>query len=203
MVAINGWPGYRAHDLAGLALATVDGGAVDGSWPRVDGMSHPAARPLAAPHPDDPGLLIGTLADLDRAEELDVEAVMSLCRIGKDQVAPGRVPSDRHAHLWLIDSEDADDNPNLYAVLTGAALLARRWRAEGRRVLVHCVAAERRAPSVALVYAGALGADIDEADRRIQDLHPRVHARGLLWEAAKEVARRLQRDRLSDLDGTV
>ena len=89
---IEGWPGYRAHDLVGLALAIVAGGAARGSWPSIRRMGHPAARPLAAPHPDDPELLIGTLVDLDRAQDLGVEAVISLCRIGTGQVAPGGVP---------------------------------------------------------------------------------------------------------------
>ena len=72
---IEGWPGYRAHDLVGLALAISTGGAARGSWPSIRRMGHPAARPLAAPHPDDPELLIGTLVDLDRAQDLGVEAV--------------------------------------------------------------------------------------------------------------------------------
>jgi ADP-ribosylglycohydrolase/predicted protein tyrosine phosphatase len=200
---IEGWPGYRAHDLVGLALAIVAEGAVQGSWPWIGRMEHPAARPLAAPHPDDPELLIGTLVDLDRAQDLGVEAVISLCRIGTEQVAPGAVPPERHAQVWLIDSEDPDDNPNLYAVLADAAMLARTWRMDGRRVLVHCVAAERRALSVALAYAGAVGADLDDTARRLRDLHPRANAHGLLWDAAEEVARQLKADRLSDLDGIV
>ena len=203
VVDINGWPGYRAHDLLALGLAIAGGGVSEGSWPWIGRMEHPAARPLAAPHPDDPDLVIGTLADLERAEELGVDAVISLCRIGRDQVAPDRVRPDRHAQFWLIDSDDPDDNPNLYAVLTDAARLARSWRAAGLRVLVHCVAAERRAPSVALAYAGAVGADVDEAAQRIRNLHAGVHARGVLWETALEVAGRLQGDRLSERDGTV
>ena len=157
-------------------------------------MEHPNARPVAVPHPQDPDLLIGTLADLDRVDELGVDAVVSLCRIGRGQVAPARVRPDRHAQVWLIDSDDPDENPNLYAVLADAARLAQAWRLAGLRVLVHCVAAERRAPSVALAYAGAMGADVEEAAQRIRSLHPGVNARGALWEAAMEVARGLRRD---------
>ena len=68
---------------------------------------------------------------------------------------------------------------------------------------MHCVAAERRALSVALAYAGAVGADIDDTARRLADLHPRANAHGLLWDAAEEVARRLRDEGLSVLGGSV
>lgn len=203
VVDINGWPGYRSHDLVRLGLSIVEGGGAEGVWPRTVRMTHPAARPLALPHPCDSEVLIGTLADLDRVDELGVNAVISLCRVGRDQIAPGRVPADRHAQLWLTDSDDPDDNPNRYAVLTNAALLARSWRREGRRVLIHGVAAERRAPSAALAYAGALGADVDEVADRIRNLHPRVNARGELWRAARGVARDLAGQVLSVGSGRV
>ena len=110
-------------------------------------MEHPAARPLAAPHPDDPELLIGTLVDLDRAQDLGVEAVISLCRIGTGQVAPAGVPPERHAQIWLRGS---GRQPQSVCGAHRCSAARPAWRTAGSRVLVHCVAAHRRALSVAL-----------------------------------------------------
>lgn len=76
-------------------------------------------------------------------------------------------------------------------MLTDAARLTRSWRDEGHRVLIHCVAAQRRAPSAALAYAGAAGAEVDEAARGIPHLYPGVNATAQLWRAAAGVAREL------------
>ena len=189
VTAVHGWPGRRGHDLVRTALAIADPEV--GRWPDIDRVDHVTARPLAVPLPFDDDVLIGTLADLDRVDELGVSAVVTLCRIGRDQVAPGAVRPERHAQLWLVDSDDPDDNPNLYAVLTDAARLTRSWRDEGHRVLIHCVAAQRRAPSAALAYAGAAGAEVDEAARGIPHLYPGVNATARLWRAAADVAREL------------
>ena len=69
-----------------------------------------------------------------------VDAVVSLCRLGADEVpAPGVDPGD-HVEVWLIDSADPDGNPHLDHVLTQAADTVAALRAEGRTVLLHCVA---------------------------------------------------------------
>ena len=58
---VHGWPGLRGRDLVGLGLATA-AGRVDG-WHGGESMMLGLGRPLAVPHPDDPGVLLGTEAD--------------------------------------------------------------------------------------------------------------------------------------------
>ena len=71
--------------------------------------------------------------------------------------------------------------------LFDAADAVRGLRKEGHRVLLHCVAAQQRTPSVAVAYAGLLGHDPRRARRVIADVLPHARAWGLLWEAAREL----------------
>ena len=192
--AINGWPGYRAHDLVRLALAIVDGGPTPGSWPWVQRMPAPlfAGHTQAVPHPHDEGVLLGTIEDLDRIDELGVDAVVSLCRIGQDQLAPSGVSADRHAQFWLIDSDDPTENPNIRDVLGWAATMTRIWRQRGHRVLIHCVASQRRTPAVALAYAALLGMDVGEAAEELLDAMPSAYGHGYLWDQARTLADLMQ-----------
>lgn len=180
---INGWPGYRARDLVELALG-VAGQVTQGNWPAVDRLTHNVGR-LGVPHPDDPDVLLGTQADLDRIDDLPASAVVSLSRVGKEQT-PG--DHDKHVHVeaWLVDSEDPTANPHLAWALTDVACTIRQLRAEGHTVLLHCVAAHHRTPAVALAYSTLLGRDVDRSARRIQHAvgHP---VGGLLWETALDL----------------
>lgn len=193
VLAINGWPGYRADALMRMALAIVDGGAEPGTWPWVERMERraPHTSRLVA-HPSDPEVLLGTTAALDRVDELGVDAVISLCRIGTDQVAPGRVAADRHAQFWIVDDDDPQVNPNLVDVLGWAATMVRIWREQGLRVLIHCVAAERRTPAVALVYAALAGHDIAETVAGLRAVLPGARMHGRLWESALSLAETIQ-----------
>lgn len=194
--AVNGWPGYRAPDLVRLALATVDGGPVEGTWPLTDRMPgrFAAMTSSVVTHPYDEGVLLGTIDDLERVDDLGVDAVVSLCRVGQAQTTPGGVPAERHAQFWLIDSEDAAENPNLHDVLGWAATVTRVWREAGHRVLIHCVAGHRRTPAVALAYAALLGADVDEAAGRLLDEMPAAYGSGYLWDQALTLSGVMQED---------
>ncbi|GAA1243588.1 hypothetical protein GCM10009657_19300 [Oryzihumus leptocrescens] len=86
--------------------------------------------------------------------------------------------------VWLVDSNLPSDNAHLDFVLDDAAAAVKLLRAEGRRVLLHCVHAEQRTPSVALRYAVRQGADAREAARAIQTVLPSTRGYGRLWEAA-------------------
>ena len=55
--------------------------------------------------------------------------------------------------VWLIDSPDPDRNPHLDHVLTQAADSVAALRAQGRTVLLHCVQAQSRTPTVGALYA--------------------------------------------------
>ena len=191
---VHGWPGaraertYRARDLVRLALDTARGGAREGVWPDVDRLA-PVAPPLPTdpvpvPHPADPEVLVGTVADLARTRELGVTAVVTLCRLGRLEVpAPGVSPED-HVEVWLVGSDDPADNPYANDALDDAAATVARLRADGKRVLLHSVGMIRRTPSVAARYAVLAGADGLSAGRRVRSALPGASGRGGLWRLA-------------------
>ncbi|MBB2987104.1 ADP-ribosylglycohydrolase family protein [Terracoccus luteus] len=182
---VHGWPGYRAHDLVEIAVSTVRGGRRPGEWPSVATMVDPDVPSLALPHPIDPDILLGSISDLRRARELGVQAVVSLCPLGLDDVpAEGMSPRD-HIEFWFNgDAGDADANPHLDFVLDDASSALRQFRAEGKRVLLHCHTGSSRAPAVALRYAVDLGVAPELAQTSIRSAVPDVRAEGRLWEVA-------------------
>ena len=115
-----------------------------------------------------------------------MDAVVSLCRVGRDDLKAAGVRAEDHVEMWLVDSELADDNAHLAFVLDEAAAAVQAFRAEGKRVLLHCVAAQQRTPSVALRYAVRLGVDPDVAAADIVSSLPSTRGRGLLWRTALE-----------------
>jgi protein-tyrosine phosphatase len=88
---------------------------------------------------------------------------------------PGVAPED-HVESWLIDQDDA--NLDLAGQLVDAASAVRGLRAEGKTVLLHCVHAHTRTPSVAAVY-GALvtGSTPREALDRVVAVLPSANPR--------------------------
>ena len=181
---VHGWPGLRGHDLIRLATLTARRGVRDRhGWPGVERMSTPQ-RGLALPHPSDPDVLLGTFADLERVDALGVDAVVSLCRVGTAETAPGRVAPHDHVVAWIVDDDDPATHQHLRWALDDAARAVKDLRDEGRRVLLHCVAAHHRTPSVALRYAVLLGADVDKAAAQISSTLGR-DIDGLLWKEAQ------------------
>ena len=181
---LHGWPGLRAPDLVRLAILTARGGRDDAAgWPSTAYLGT-GQRPLALPHPVDPDVLLGTTADLGRVEELGVDAVVSLCRLGRDEIAPGRVRPEDHALAWIVDDDDPGSHQHLRWALDDAARAVRELREEGRRVLLHCVAAHHRTPSVALRYSVLLGEDAPAAAAAISATLGR-DIDGLLWTEAQ------------------
>lgn len=68
----------------------------------------------------------------------------------------------------LIDREDPVENPNLGFVLDDAVTAIEAFRAQGRSVLVHCVQAHSRTPTIGALYAvRELGIAPDEALREV------------------------------------
>ncbi len=182
---VHGWPELRGRDLVGLATTTATGRPepqyASGSMLAGD------ARPLAVPHPDDPGVLLGTEADLARCDELGVTAVVSLSRVGAPDLAAAGVAPGKHVEVWLVDSDDPADNAHLAWTLADAARTIAALRDRGETVLLHCVHAQHRTPSVALAYSRLRGA-APGASRRIEDaVGHRVD--GLLWHTARQGAR--------------
>lgn len=181
---VHGWPGLTGRDLVALA-STIAAGRAPTEF-RGRSMLTGTERPIAASHPHDPGVWLGTMADLSRCRELDVTAVVSLCRVGEPDIVATGVAPHKHVSVRLIDSEDPTANAHLAWTLTDAARTIATLRAEGERVLVHCVHAHHRTPAVALAYARLRGVDADEAASAIEAAleHP---VDGLLWRTARSL----------------
>lgn len=183
---VHGWPSLRARDLVHLAYRTAIQGRVGPhQWPLVAAMDTGNEAALAVPLPGDPDVLLGTTADLHRTAELGVDAVVSLCRLGAAEFAPEGVRPEDHFEIWLVDSDDPAANQHLDHVLDDAAAAVRQLRREGRRVLLHCVAAQHRTPSVALRYAVHAGADPADAAHQIATALGVPGLSGLLWRQAR------------------
>ncbi len=148
------WPGLRAQQLGDLAILATRGGLDDAAgWPSAARVDYTGWGDIGVcvPHPHDPDVLIGAVGALD-ALPVEVDAVVSLCRLGTQQV-PERIPAGAQHRVWLLDSDDPDANPHLDEVLRDAADAVAALRAEGRTVLLHCVQAQSRTPTVAALYA--------------------------------------------------
>jgi ADP-ribosyl-[dinitrogen reductase] hydrolase len=167
---LHGWPGLRAHDLAGLAVLAIRGGYPDpDGWPVGTTLtSYSGARTAVVRHPDDDGVLLGAVGALAPGV---ADAVVSLCRLGATQLPLVGVPAEDHVEIWLVDQDDA--NNDLRAVVDDAAAAVRDLRQEGKTVFLHCVHAQTRTPVVAAAY-GALAAGGSERDalRRVQHVLP-------------------------------
>ncbi|MEP7034154.1 MAG: ADP-ribosylglycohydrolase family protein [Dermatophilaceae bacterium] len=155
---IHGWPGLRARDLVALGVMTARRGRPDSAgWPTSAKLDYSTYKDTAvlARHPNDEGVWLGGVDALESLPD-GVDAVVSLCRLGTAQVpAAGVAPGD-HLEVWLVDEPDWHHNPNLDFVLTDAVAAVRALRAEGKRVLLHCVQAQSRTPALAALYGAAL-----------------------------------------------
>jgi hypothetical protein len=182
--AVHGWPGRDGRDLVTLATLTVRGGRTDDrGWPTVADVPYfEIASRQAVPHPYDDGVLLGTTASAGH----EVDSVVAMCRVGSKQSCFGGATEVVESRL--MDSEVDEDNSNLGFTLYDAADAVRGLRAEGKRVLLHCVAAQQRTPSVAVAYAVLLGHDPDRARRDILASLPSARGRGVVWKAASRVA---------------
>jgi ADP-ribosyl-[dinitrogen reductase] hydrolase len=149
---VHGWPGLTAAHLIELAVLAGAGGKPGSSgWPIEPRLNYSsfAPRDILVAHPHDDGVLLGAIGSLDAVlAGSTVDAVVSLCRIG-----PAQRRGADHVEIWLVDNPDPAKNPNLDAVLNDAADAVAAFRAQGKTVLLHCVQAQSRTPSVAALYA--------------------------------------------------
>lgn len=144
---LHGWPGIRSRDLINLAMKII--GA---EWP--DAHYRYEFRPPMR-HPHDHGVWLGDIGTL-RDLPADVDAVVSLCVVDEDDVpAVGE-----WIQVRLIDSDRPTENPNLDFVLHDTVTAIETLRADGRTVLLHCVQAQSRTPTIAALY-GARRQGID------------------------------------------
>jgi ADP-ribosylglycohydrolase/protein-tyrosine phosphatase len=177
---LHGWPGVTAHDLVALASAVERKGKPDGF-----DFTYPGSPiDTFAYHPYDDAVLLGGIGVLRELPD-EVDAVVSLCRLADEDIRH-TMP---HVEVRLIDRSEPDDNPHLDFVLLQAVRLVEQLRAEGRTVLVHCVGAYSRTPTIAALYGARLrNISADEALRGIKaalpDAHPNPAFREALWRLA-------------------
>lgn len=162
---LHGWPGIRAHHLVNLASLIDRNGAPD----PVD-LSYPdPATATIARHPHDDRVILGGIAVLRELPD-EVDAVVSLCRLAKEDLRTDMA----HIEVRLIDSALADENPHLDFVLLETVRAIERLRTQGRTVLVHCVAAYSRTPTIAALYGSRVsGVTTAEALADVQSVLPR------------------------------
>ena len=178
--AVHGWPGRDGRDLTTLATLTVFGGRADPvGWPVTDEVEYlERTTSRVVPHPHDEGVLLGTHA----ARGHGATAVVSACRVGRGQ--PCLDGAEVVVESRLLDSDDPRKNQNLAFSLYDAADAVRGLRAEGHVVLLHCVAAHQRTPSIALAYSRLLSVDAATARRDVLSVLPSARGRGVVWDAA-------------------
>lgn len=179
---LHGWGGegvvLNGHELATLAGEVQRN--VGSDYPtsyqpteRVDYSGYGDVNVLTK-HPHDEGVWMGAVGVLDNLPA-DVDAVVSLCRIGTRQVPDAIAAGDR-VTVRLIDKEAPGENPHLEFVLTEAADAVAELRAEGKTVLLHCVQAQSRTPTVAALYAMRhLGVERERAVREVCAALPHAH----------------------------
>lgn len=165
----HGYPGLRGERLVELAHLAANKGPGVYDWPDTDHIDYSSygVEKTLVQHPYDEGVW---LADASLLDDLPahVTAVVSLCLVGRTQVSAGV----EHVVYRLIDHADPDVNPNLDFIISDAARTVAALRDEGHEVLIHCVAAQSRTPTIGAAYAMLRGADRAEALQKICDALP-------------------------------
>ena len=155
---VFGWPGMRDADLVRVADAIHRGGVDRSSWPHAahQSYSHWGGTDALAVHPHDDGVVLSGIDAAYGRQSIPggrIDAVVSLCRVGTEDLDHLGLPPEDRIEVRLIDTSLPSDNPNLQLVMDEAADAVAGFRAEGKRVLLHCVAAQSRTPSVAALYS--------------------------------------------------
>lgn len=191
---IHGWPGWRAEELIEHAVKATrmwneQDKDFDNAWPSTDYCDYSDWRgtDTCIAHPHDRGVYLGGIGALNRLLA-DVDAVVSLCRIGRRQV-PDSVKREDSVSIWLVDSAAAADNQYIDFTLTEAADMVARMRKEGKTVLLHCVQAHSRTPAVGALYAARhLGVPIDDALRNVNTVLPMANPNPAFVAAIRRIA---------------
>jgi ADP-ribosyl-[dinitrogen reductase] hydrolase len=179
---LHGWPGITAHDLVALASAVERKGKPDGF-----DFTYPGSPvDTFAYHPYDRAVLLGGIGALRRLPD-GVDAVVSLCRLADEDMRHD-MP---HVEVRLIDRSERDENPHLDYVLLDTVRAVEQLRADGRTVLVHCVGAYSRTPTVAALYGARLrNISADGALRDIKAVLPRAHPNPAFRAALRRIGPR-------------
>ncbi|TWE13205.1 ADP-ribosylglycohydrolase family protein [Rudaeicoccus suwonensis] len=182
---LHGYPGVRGERLVELAhLASNGGRAGHLGWPMAEQLDYSTweGAGTLVQHPADAGLWLGGVGAL-AALPSDVDAVVSLCLVGRSQV-----PNALESFVFrLIDDPTAGANPNLTFVIEDAARTVAALRDEGKTVFLHCVRAESRTPTVAMAYAMLRGADLESARANVLKVLPSARPNGAFEHALQEI----------------
>jgi hypothetical protein len=189
---LHGWglppgPGQRTGGAAALvALATLtlhDGHPDANGWPTGPRVDYTAwgVRGTCVPHPSVEGVWIGDVGALD-ALPSEIDAVVSLCRIGTAQV-----PASAASHVVRLIDSTPEDNPNVDFVVDDTARTVVRLRDEGRRVFLHCVAGQSRTPTVAARVAVLEGTPLEQALRDVVRVLPGARPQEWLVESLRRL----------------
>ncbi|TFD11711.1 dual specificity protein phosphatase family protein, partial [Cryobacterium sp. TMT4-10] len=146
------------------------------TWPTADHLAYATSGDISTlvRHPHDDGVWLGAVGILDDLPA-EIDAVVSLCRVGRSQV-PDRIRAENRVAVWLVDEVDPRANPNLTFVLEDTVDAIAALRAEGRTVFVHCVQAISRTPTVGALYAARhRGVPIEQALREVTDALPNAN----------------------------
>lgn len=177
---LHGWPGIRAHHLVEFASAIDRKGGLD---PCDLSYPDPASATMAR-HPYDDRVLLGGIGVL-RKMPGDVDAVVSLCRLADSDLQLNM----SHIEVRLIDSAVPEDNPHLDFVLLETVRAVERLRSQDHTVLVHCVAAYSRTPTIAALYGSRLrGVSAAQALADVQKVLPRSRPNSAFREALDRLA---------------
>jgi ADP-ribosylglycohydrolase/protein-tyrosine phosphatase len=177
---LHGWPDLTAHDLVALDSAIERHGKPDGF-----DFTYPGSPiDTFAYHPYDGAVLLGGIGVLRELPD-EVDAVVSLCRLADDDIRHD-MP---HVEVRLIDREEPDENPHLEYVLLDTVRIVEQLRAEGHTVLVHCVGAYSRTPTVGALYGARLrNISADAALRDIEAALPGAHPNPAFRKALRRLA---------------
>lgn len=161
---LNGWPDATARTLVQLASAIVRRGRPGADLPYPDASPRRWVR-----HPYDPKVVLGTVGVLrEPPSDVDFNAVVSMCRLRDDDIRTD-IP---HVEVRLIDEVESDENPHLDFVLLQAVQAVERLRAQGHTVLLHCVGAVSRTPTLGALYGLRLR-DVS-AEQALNDLREKL-----------------------------
>lgn len=176
---LHGWPGMTARGLVDLASAIHRAGEPD----QFDFSYLGSPVDTVVRHPYDDGVVLGGIGVLRRLP-VDVDAVVSLCRVADDDV-PAGMP---HVEVRLIDRIADDENPHLDFVLLEAVRAVEQLRREGRTVLVHCVGAYSRTPTVGALYGARMqSVTVERALADVQQALPAAHPNAAFRKALQRL----------------
>ena len=157
-VQIHGWPNLRDRDLQAIAINIVNvfnNSKTMNQWPDIKHMDYTnwSGTDTIAVHPHDSEVIISGFNAASGTVKIpiDIDAVVSLCRMGTDDVKNLKLRPGNHVEVRIIDIPG--DNAHTELTLADAADTVAYFRSQGKTVLLHCVAAQSRTPTVAALYA--------------------------------------------------